>query len=320
MDAQKQLGWETESGGGGGNFLRTAMFRWKADLLHFHWLHPYIVRDSRPGTCFRGLRFFFELLLLRISGQRLIWTMHNIHGHDAKFPQLELFFRRIAVSLFHKVLCHSEAAKAAAIDLFGKRAERFVVVPHPNFIDFYPGDIESRKARSKLGVGDNDFVFVFFGRVAKYKGIEDLISAFRKIEGKQYQLVIAGSPSSESYANELTELANDERIVLKLDRIGDDEIQFFMKAADVVALPFRKILTSGSVILAMGFGKPVIAPQDGGMTEILAESPLLFSSGGLDRAMVWATENRESLARDGMRNFEQVANWTWGQLAKECLA
>ena len=50
---------------GGGNFFRTARFKWKADILHFHWVHPYILRPSRLGTVVRGTRFIAEVAALK---------------------------------------------------------------------------------------------------------------------------------------------------------------------------------------------------------------------------------------------------------------
>ncbi|MEZ4597387.1 MAG: glycosyltransferase [Chloroflexota bacterium] len=45
--------------------------------------------------------------------------------------------------------------------------------------------------------------------------------------------------------------------------VPDDRMQVFLRAADVMVLPYRDVLTSGSAILAMTFGLPVVAPRIG---------------------------------------------------------
>lgn len=60
--------------------------------------------------------------------------------------------------------------------------------------------------------------------------------------------------------------------------IADDDIQYFFRAADVVVFPFRKTQTSGSLMLALSFGRPVIAPAIATLPEYIidADSGILF--------------------------------------------
>src|SRR5690348_5469587 len=82
MDAQRQLGIEAIDGGGGGNFFRTALTKWHADILHFHWLHPYLIRPGALATLLRSIRLILELIILKLVGQRIVWTVHNLKNHD----------------------------------------------------------------------------------------------------------------------------------------------------------------------------------------------------------------------------------------------
>ena len=43
--------------------------------------------------------------------------------------------------------------------------------------------------------------------------------------------------------------------------VPDGEVQHYLLAADAVVLPFKEILTSGSAMLALSFGRPVVAPH-----------------------------------------------------------
>ena len=111
IGAQRKLGLEVIDGGGGGNFFRTALVRWKADILHFHWLHPYMIRPSTAGTVLRSLRLLVELSLLTIAGQRIVWTVHNLKNHDNRHVRLERWFTRCFARLASAIIAHSQTAR-----------------------------------------------------------------------------------------------------------------------------------------------------------------------------------------------------------------
>ena len=73
------------------------------------------------------------------------------------------------------------------------------------------------------------------------------------------------------------------RIDLRLSFVPDDELPVLLAAADAVVLPFRDILTSGSAILAMSYGRAVIAPSLGCLPETLdPEAAILYDPLGPD--------------------------------------
>ena len=49
----------------------------------------------------------------------------------------------------------------------------------------------------------------------------------------------------------------------------DTEFQLFYRAADIAAFPYKSILTSGSMLLALSFGVPVVIPRVGMTGEVL---------------------------------------------------
>lgn len=316
MLAQRELGHETLEGGGGGNFLRSALFRWKADVIHFHWLHPYMVRPTLLGSWTRSMRFAFELACLRLGGKKLVWTMHNIQSHDAKFPRTERFFRRIAAKAFHKIVCHSDAAATLAKKTLSVSDSKIVRSPHPSYIDVYPNQLDQQAERDKAGIGSEETVFLFVGRVAEYKGIEELIATFKNLGCENCRLIVAGNPVDDEYGEKIRTLAEkNDAIDLSLQYIPDAELPSLMAVADVVVLPFKNILNSGSVVLAMSFAKAVIVPAEGSVPEVVPASPLVYA-GSLGNAMDWAVKNKPRLPGIGKKNYSIASSWTWGALAK----
>ena len=96
-----------------------------------------------------------------------------------------------------------------------------------------------------------------------YKGVDLLLEAVRSSQPKlALRLVIAGSCPDRHLRRQLEALADgiDPPVVARFERIPDDELQIYLRAADVAALPFRRITNSSSLLLVLSFGLPVVIP------------------------------------------------------------
>lgn len=322
MAALEKQGIEVIDGGGGGTFLRTALTKWKPDVMHFHWLHPYMIRSTAIGTLIRGLRLLVDVMILRLFGVRIVWTLHNLHNHDRRHVRLERWLTRRFVRLCDRVIAHSTAAEKLGQDTFAdSKIDRWVVIPHGSYVGCYPDTISREEARERLGIAADEFVFLFFGRVQAYKGILDLVSAFQTAKITNARLVIAGKPADDE-ADGLVRSAvrGDVTIDYRPGYVPDEDIQVFMRASDVVVLPFREILTSGSVLLAMSFGRAVIAPAMGCISETVAAGQnLLYCSDekdGLGIALAAAIAHRHELSFYGEKNLNKAKLGRWPDIAE----
>jgi glycosyltransferase involved in cell wall biosynthesis len=320
MAAQRELGWEVIDGGGGGNFIGVALRQWKPEVMHFHWLHPYLLRDSWFGSFLRSSRFLLKVLLLKLRGTRIAWTIHNLANHDGRHAGLERFFTMLFAQMVDLPVAHSHEAASLASKEFRIPEERILVAPHPGYCGYYTDTVTRADARRRFGYEEGDRVFLFLGRIQPYKGIFDLLEAFRDLP-EHCRLLIAGSPADEKTAERLLEAAAaDPRIQFHPGHAGRDEVQWFYRAADVVVFPFRKILTSGSVMLAMSFGKPLILPEGATMRETVGDGEALwFHPGSIDSlndAMILADGQ---LMPTGSRNSTLAAALTWQVMAKSLI-
>ncbi|MBI2952376.1 glycosyltransferase, partial [bacterium] len=97
----------------------------------------------------------------------------------------------------------------------------------------------------------------------------------------------------------------------------NDEFQVYLNAADVVVLPFVDVLTSGSAITAMSFGKPVILPRLGCLPELADDTMgVLYSpedATGLERALVEV--RRRDLKAAGRAAFARARALDWDGIA-----
>ena len=293
----------------------------KPHILHLHWQHPFLLARNKTGTIFKSFFFILEILLLKMLGVRPVWTLHNIHNHEKQFVNIEIFFCKLLAKAAAGIIAHSESAKQEAIKTFKiSKKEKIHVIPHANYIDYYPNTINKREARKKLDIPGEKFVLLSLGRIRSYKGIKSLVRSFIQFHDSDSLLILAGMPHSPADKQELQRLLKAvENIRFYSSYISDHEIQVFMNAADAVVLPYENILTSGAAILAMSFAKPVITPSHPFMKEVLnAENNFLYEpedEEGLLKALNEAYNQREHLEAKGKYNFEQVKKDSWQSIA-----
>ncbi len=240
------------------------------DVLHVHWLHVLMdfSKDDGADSFLRSLQYAKSL------GYRIVYTAHNIISHDSPFRDRELRFRRKASQFFDYILVHGELARKRVLDEIGARPEKVHVVPHGTYEGYYPNYVSPESARRNLGLSPSDFVFLFFGNIRGYKGLDQLLEAYRSIKQQHrcVKLVIAGRALDEASEKLVREVcAADDSVIFRPEFIEDHAVQDFFNSANLVVLPYRNILTSGAVLLSMAFHRPVIAPRAGLIPERITD-------------------------------------------------
>jgi len=304
--------------------LRAWLTRGRPEALHIHWTHEYLGIRNGDASRLASASFLAELRMLQERRVRIVWTIHNLAAHDGEHGTRELAAHRRLVSLADAVICHCRAAREAALDAFAvdsRVGDKVHVIPHGTFMGEYPDTIDRATARLRLGLPASARVFLFIGAIRRYKGVEDLVSAFQKLAQPDARLVIAGSVADPQLSTELRVAAGaNPRISLRLEFLPPEELQVYLRACDVVVLPFRDILTSGSAILALGFGRPVIAPAIGCLPETVPpDAGLLYDAldpEGLAKALHealgrnWALAEESALARARDLSWTSIARQT----------
>jgi glycosyltransferase involved in cell wall biosynthesis len=220
------------------------------------------------------------MLYYKVLGKKIVLTAHNVNAgvrdlNDSRLNRLTLRFQyRLADHIF----VHTEQMKRELVKNLGVAGSRVTVIPFginnavPN-TRLTPGD-----ARRRLGIHESERAILFFGRIAPYKGLEYLISAFRQVLARRndYRLIIAGRPKNcEEYWRAIRATIQEDvqagRILLRTDFIPDAETEVYFKAADVLALPYRRIYQSGVLFLGHSFGLPVLAADVGSLREDIVD-------------------------------------------------
>lgn len=295
--------------------IKTALIQ-NPRYIHVDWLHQYYLRRSEALTWILFPIFVLQVLLIRyLTRVKLVWTLHNIMPHDRPNHGPHRWARVLFARNTDWIRVFAASTVDKASKEFGVEPSKFVVVPEGDFTSFYPNTISVELAKENLGLDQDDFVLLFFGGIRPYKGIEELIAEFRRLDKDNWRLVIAGLSKNKQYEDLIGSLLNPN-IIFKPGLVPVEEVQYYMNSANVVVLPFRKIENSGSAILAMGFEKPIVAPSKGVLPyRLINQKQLLFSdelAEGLNRLPIIGSAGLNDL---GKLNLIELKKYKWDDFA-----
>jgi D-inositol-3-phosphate glycosyltransferase len=220
------------------------------------------------------------MLWYRALGKKIVLTLHNVNGRkrDRNDSALNRWTLRIQYGLAEHAFVHTEKMKQELMEDFAVPAKRITIIPFGINNSVPDTQITGKKAREKLGIGDEEKAILFFGNIAPYKGLDCLVKAFQSLaaENRSYKLIIAGRPKNcTEYWEELQREINPDlasgRILLKSEYIPDEDTELYMKAADVLVLPYRYIYQSGVLFLGYSFGLPVLVSDVGSLRDDVVE-------------------------------------------------
>lgn len=300
--------------------------RRRVGFLHFHWnMHWYYeyhdLRRWRPREDpWRGvLSFVSSLAAARALGYRIVWTIHELYPHETTSHERDRAATRALASLSTLLLAHDRATVERTQREFGRAAARVEIVPHGSYIGFYPRGDSRAAVRARLGIDSDAFVFLSFGRIRHYKRLELLVEAFRDLARADAVLLVAGYPQADDVAERIRRAALvDSRIRLLAQEIPEGEIAGLYAASDAAVLPRDDGWTSGSLILALSEGVPVIASSTAAYDELLDRGAAgwLFepgSAGSLRRALELAASDPAGAREKGLAALRRAEQLSWSE-------
>lgn len=296
------------------------------DVVHLHSAAALIRDDNDRAACWRAVRVLAGLAWLRLRGVTLVWTAHDLEDHDRQRPRLEYAFTWVMSRLVSGILSHGERANLLVAERLGlPRARQPRAVPIPAFDPSPPLPREQARRRLLPDADPAELVFLFFGSVKEYRGIHELLGAFDRIARPGLRLVIRGPVKDTEVERAIDEACGRcPEIDFSPGFVPEADAAAWLAAADVVVAPYRRILTSGSVGLAMSQARPCVAPRMGTIPEQLDETcGLLYDPhepSALEKALVRAIDTRSSLVEMGSRARERALRFGWRDAARETAA
>lgn len=236
-------------------------------IFNFNWIEDRIA-DNANGNFRRWLKYVRMCLtfdLIKIKGGKIVWTMHNKLPHSSDKRKYKVKLMRKIARRASAVVIHCPDSVEPLKALYPKiKEEKICLIPHPSYIGSYtPSGVDIKK---RLGIKEEEKIFLFMGAARRYKNIETLIIAFKDIPHDKIKLVIAAETDTKEYADELHALAGGSPDIIFDDRfIPDGELADYILTADITVLPYNKetTLNSGSVYMSFSYKTTVVCPAIG---------------------------------------------------------
>jgi len=259
----------------------------------------------------------------------LVTTLHTILDNPSYGQRV--VFNEIA-HLSQKIISISQKGIDILHDTYNIPYSKCEHIPH--------GVHETRikditRIKNTFGL-NNKRILLTFGLLSRNKSIEIVINALPDIV-KHYPdtvYVILGAThphvirhEGEKYRQSLVDLVKELKLqenVLFIDRfVSNDELFEFLKMCDIYIIPYlgEKQISSGTLIYAMGAGKPVVSTPFWYAQEMLADGRgLLFDfndSRQLSKKILYLLDNeseRKSISRNA---FELAEKCYWPKIGKQ---
>lgn len=139
--------------------------------------------------------------------------------------------------------------------------------------------------RRELGLGLNDFVVTFVGRIAHEKNIMELIEAFKILREERINdiklLLIGNGPQFEEVSLKLKEYRLEKHIVLT-GAIPNDKIALYYQVGDIFASTSTSETQGLTFIEAMASHLPVLCRYDVNLEDVIEEGRTGFFVDGVD--------------------------------------
>ena len=275
--------------------IRSAV-KYRPDFIHFDWIESYYIRRNKIFSYLNLPSFFLQIFickyLLRI---KLAWTIHNILPHDRSNIRFKQFVLRSFGQVVNFIRVLSPESVEYFVSKFNVSKEKVYFIGFGDYINYYHNDISKADARKLLGIPENIKVLLTLGSIKKYKGIPGYLRKMQEIKNDDILIIIAGK-------------CIDPNLEMEIRAIKDDRIQFinsFINREDIE--------NSGSVVMAMGFKKAIVAPRPNVLNDRLKfQKELLFTPETFTTIVDYAIKTpSEVLYGYGENNYKQLKEYSW---------
>ena len=303
-------------------------FKFKLKIKHFlnFIVNLYRVKKNKPDIihCFVPFAYIIGSLIgLLVKHQNIIMSRRSLNNYQNKFKFIPI--KKIE-SFLHKktkvIVANSDAVKKNIIDE-GVSANKTKII-YNGFIKPKEDLKESKNNfKKKLGISNNDFVFLVLANLIPYKNHKLIIRSvcsLSKIK-KNFKVIFLGS-GKEKYKNNLKNLIKKkklERFFIFRDRTK--YIKGFLNITDVGISSSLEEGLSNSLIEFISFGIPTISTNVGGNSEITNnENGFLIESNNqaqLTSAMKTLMFDQELLVYKSLKSKEDSKKFCLNEMIKK---
>jgi glycosyltransferase involved in cell wall biosynthesis len=167
------------------------------------------------------------------------------------------------------VRCVSDEIREEALRA-GVSSAKLITVPNRCDTELFDPDrwaSERQPTREEYGIGPEEWVVSFVGRVEPAKGVDELFEALAEVKELR-ALLIGDVPEPDTISRALEAADMGERVKL-VGPVPHEQVPRYMSASDLFILPSKHEGAPRVVLEAMAMGLPVVASAVGGIPEVV---------------------------------------------------
>ena len=266
-------GWRSKIVGRKGLMLALMAAARGRGTVHLHWFEAFTPRRRFLD----GLVAWLFMPALWMAGRRgrLFWTVHNVVPHEGYAPLVGERFLTLLARSCSRIFVHFDETRENVERIFSAQG-KVVVTRAATFGHAHGPPVDRTAARARVSdriTAETKF-FVQVGSLRAYKQPAMTVLAFRDAAPTSAVLLVSGLCVEDAIREELIRAAeNDDRIILRFDRLSNEDLVAALCAADWSICPYLRIDNPGAVNLSVSYGCPVIAPALGPVREMTMGHP-----------------------------------------------
>lgn len=272
----------------------------KCDVAHFQWL-PFAMADGS--------------LLRRLAPRTaLVHTVHNArpyHGDRGASTQARGY--GALIGQFDALIVHGEPTREALL-VQGHDPASIHIVPHPPMrLREATQDDLAAVPRSHLPR------ILIFGTIRPYKGMDLLVQACLTLwrDGLEFELAVAGKPFMpvEPFVGAIRGGGFGERLITDFGFLTEHRLDAHLRAADILAFPYRAIDSSGAFLSALRYGAAMVTSDAGMFGELPDGVASRFPAGNAEaltvalRQLVTDARRRAEAGAAALAHGEALSGW-----------
>ena len=254
----------------------------RGDIYWIHWETVEFGSKNDIAAEERFEKIEAGLESLKEKGVKVVWTVHNFHPHNSARDMETIHKgREMLVRQADAVHMHTPYAVDLMTETYGIPQHKILRVAHPSYLGVYE-PVEHTLARRDVLAPSDYRRFVHIGKVQENRGGRFMWRALKALSLREsaWELDIAGAVIAGERRGQqpIREMSN---VRFHDQYLPDEDLRKIIAGSHACVAPFRRILTSGSVKLALTFGLPIVGPNIQPLRDHLPQAAhqLLYSDG-----------------------------------------
>jgi glycosyltransferase involved in cell wall biosynthesis len=253
------------------------------------------------------------------SGKPYISTIYDLGPFEASFTRIPVikWIERLNARKSNKIITISEISRRGIIDYMHAESDKIHNVYCAYDPSFRPRPSEAQNLKAQLGLEGPTLFYV--GRIAFYKGVEDIIKAFyiAKKNISNLNLVVGGSPTLKM--KEVYEKWKIDYPEVKFTGMIDgDNIPVYYSMADLfVTYSFASEGFGITPVEAIACGTPVVCSAMPAYKEIFEDHAIFVEPKRPDllaNTFIHFFENKDSYVKKIPQAQEFIKRYTWDKV------